>query len=264
MQATRLKSLFLSISLLIIILNSNFGFSQNLVNDSTILKGLKLAGPGDLQPGTPLMLNPMITPIYNDSLRKINADEFSMLMMTNEYVPEPYIDENKSVKAFVLRKATSEEKEMMAKYLQEGLKESMLTGTQANDFKLTDLKGKKYNLSDFKGKVVLLNFWFVECKPCVMEMPELNDLVKEFKDKDVVFLGIALNDEKALKNFLKKNDFEFKLFPNGSFVIETYGVKSFPTNIIIDQNGMIQFVSSGVGPNNKSNLEREITSLLKN
>ncbi|MFM8596371.1 MAG: peroxiredoxin family protein, partial [Flavobacteriales bacterium] len=157
MQATRLKSLFLYISLLIVILNSNFGFSQNLVNDSTLLKGLKLAGPGDLQPGTPLMLNPMITPIYNDSLRKINADEFSMLMMTNEYVPEPYIDENKSVKAFVLRKATSEEKEMMAKYLQGGPKESMLTATQANDFKLTDLKGKKYNLSDFKGKVILLN-----------------------------------------------------------------------------------------------------------
>lgn len=97
-----------------------------------------------------------------------------------------------------------------------------------------------------------------------MEMPDLNDLVKEFKDKDVVFLGIALNDEKALKNFLKKNDFDFKLFPNGSYVIETYGVKSFPTNIIIDQNGMIQFVSSGVGPNNKSNLKREINSLLKN
>lgn len=142
MQATSVKSLFLSISLLIIILNSNFGYSQNLVSDSTLLKGLKLAGSGDLQPGTPLMLNPIVTPIYNDSLRKINADEFSKLMMTNEYVPEPYIDEDKSVKAFVLRKATLEEKEMMAKYLQKGLEESPLTGTQANDFKLTDLKGK--------------------------------------------------------------------------------------------------------------------------
>jgi thiol-disulfide isomerase/thioredoxin len=127
---------------------------------------------------------------------------------------------------------------------------------------LTDLKGKKYKLSELKGKVVALNFWFVECKPCIMEMPELNELVEEFKGKEVVFLAIAVNDQKQLKKFLKTTDFNYKVIASGQSVSDSYGIKGFPTNIIIDQNGLIQYASTGIGPNNKANLQKEINKLL--
>jgi peroxiredoxin len=240
--------------------------SDSIKNESTVLQGLKKAGPGDIQPGTPLMLDPMSMPMYDEQFQKINPADFMKIMMSSEYIPEPYVDEKKMVKAFVLRKATPEEKAMMAKMQQGGMgmeqEKNELIGTKATDFNLKDLKGKTHILSELKGKVVVLNFWFVECKPCIMEMPELNELVEEFKEKNIVFLAIALNDKKQLKKFLKTTDFNYKVVANGQTSADSYGVKGFPTNVIIDQNGIIHYVSTGIGPNNKENLQKAINELL--
>jgi peroxiredoxin len=240
--------------------------SDSIKNESTVLQGLKKAGPGDIQPGTPLMLDPMSMPMYDEQFQKINPADFMKIMMSSEYIPEPYLDEKKMVKAFVLRKATLEEKAMMAKMQQGGMgmeqEKNELIGTKATDFNLKDLKGKTHILSELKGKVVVLNFWFVECKPCIMEMPELNELVEEFKEKNIVFLAIALNDKKQLKKFLKTTDFNYKVVANGQTSADSYGVKGFPTNVIIDQNGIIHYVSTGIGPNNKENLQKAINELL--
>jgi len=240
--------------------------SDSIKNESTVLQGLKKAGPGDIQPGTPLMLDPMSMPMYDEQFQKINPADFMKIMMSSEYIPEPYLDEKKMVKAFVLRKATPEEKAMMAKMQQGGMgmeqEKNELIGTKATDFNLKDLKGKTHLLSELKGKVVVLNFWFVECKPCIMEMPELNQLVEEFKDKNIVFLAIALNDKKQLKRFIKTTDFNYKVVANGQTSADSYGVKGFPTNVIIDQNGIIHYVSTGIGPNNKENLQKAINELL--
>jgi len=256
----KIKQLFVLVLLLI---NIQFIQAQN----SNPLEGLKLAGPGDIQPGTPLMLDPMSTPMYDEKFQKINPEDFMKIMMSNEYIPVPYIDDKKSVKAFVFRKATTEEQAMILKMQQGGnemeQKESAILGTNAVEFSATDLKGKKYALTGLKGKIVVLNFWFVECKPCVMEMPELNELVEEFKGKEIVFLAIALNDKKQLKKFLKTTDFNYIIVPDGKSIANSYSVGGFPTNVIIDQNGIIQYVSTGIGPNNKANLLKAITNLLK-
>ena len=139
---------------------------------------------------------------------------------------------------------------------------SVLIGAHAVDFVLEDLKGKKYKLSDLRGKVVVLNFWFIECKPCVMEMPELNEIVTEFKGNEVIFLAIAVNKKDQLKKFLKRTEFKYKVLPNGQSVSDSYAVKGFPTNLIIDQNGIVKYVSTGIGPNNIANLQKEIKNLL--
>jgi peroxiredoxin len=238
--------------------------SDTITNHSNPLSGLRLAGPGDIDLKNPLMLDPMNTPMYDEQLNLIPPTDFMKVIMSNDFIPEPYVDDSKSVKAFVFRRATAEEKAMMQQMQQGGLpqEQSALLGTQAFDFELVDLKGEKFKLSALKGKVVMLNFWFVECKPCVMEMPDLNALVDEFKGKGVVFLAIALNDKKQLKKFLKTTAFKYNVVSNGQAVSDAFGVKGFPTNAIIDQNGVIQFISTGVGPNNKANLLQRLNTLL--
>jgi len=230
------------------------------------LEGLKIAGPGDIPAGTPLMLDPMSMPMYDEKLQKIEPSDFMTFMMSNEYIPEPYIDSKKNIKAFVLRKATSEEKTMIENMQLGGMgmkqEKSVMIGNPANDFNVNDLKGKNHTLSALKGKVIVLNFWFIECKPCIMEMPDLNTLVEENNGKDVVFIALALNPKKAIKKFLKKTEFNFRVVADGQTTADSYGVKSFPTNVIIDQNGIIQYVSVGVGPNNKENLQKTIKELL--
>ena len=96
------------------------------------------------------MLYPNKTPIFNDSLRRISAEEFPKYMMSNQYVPQPYLDAQKNIKAFVLRKATSEELQMMARFQEQGpgmdSEVSALIGQKVKDFELKDIKGKELSL----------------------------------------------------------------------------------------------------------------------
>ena len=84
-------------------INAQISNSEKVIDKSNPLSGLKLAGPGDIDSGTPMMLDPMSMPMYDEQLQKINPADFMKIMMSNEYIPEPYVDEKKAVKAFVLR-----------------------------------------------------------------------------------------------------------------------------------------------------------------
>ena len=111
-------------------------------------------------------------------------------------------------------------------------------------FSLTSLEGAKFDLSALRGKVVVLNFWFAGCAPCVAEFGKLNGLVNKFKDKGVVFIAPALDDETILRPFLKKHRFKYHVVPNaGSLIFNTYrdgsGKVAFPTHIVIDREGKI-------------------------
>ena len=61
-------------------------------------------------------------------------------------------------------------------------------------FSLTSLEGEKFELAALRGKVVVLNFWFTGCAPCVAEFGELNSLVHKFKNKGVVFIAPTLDN----------------------------------------------------------------------
>jgi thiol-disulfide isomerase/thioredoxin len=53
------------------------------------------------------------------------------------------------------------------------------------------INGEPVSLSDLRGKIVVLDFWAVWCGPCIATFPHLTELHKDFKDKDVVVLGVT-------------------------------------------------------------------------
>lgn len=117
-------------------------------------------------------------------------------------------------------------------------------------FSVTSLTGQKFELASLRGKVVVLNFWFTGCPPCIEEMPKLNDLVSKFKDKDVVFLAPTWDNEATLQAFLKDHAFKYHIIPNaGEMIIVTYsdgtGNVAFPMHIVIDKEGKIDMRLSG-------------------
>ncbi len=114
-----------------------------------------------------------------------------------------------------------------------------LSRKPAPTFIAKGLDGKTYDIAKLKGKAVVLNFWFVGCAPCRQEIPSLNTLVKEFAKKDVVFLALALDDERDLKAFLKKSPFTYTIVPKASEVSQKYSVEAFPIHVVIDRNGMV-------------------------
>ena len=233
------------------------------VRNSDPLKGLKKAEFSDLDPDKPLMLDGVTIPVYSENLSLIQGDDFVKTMMTGDFIPEPYIDGNKDVKAFVLRKATEQEKSQMIEMQDNMQPKSELIGKAAFTFSVKDMAGNSYSLEKLKGKVIVINFWFVECKPCVMEMPELNELVEKYKGKDVVFLGFANNDKSKIENFLKTKTYKYNIIPDSRNVASIYGVNSFPTHLVIDKNSVISYYVSGLGPTTVTDLDKVIESLIK-
>ena len=57
-----------------------------------------------------------------------------------------------------------------------------LIGCKAPDFDVTTITGERIKLAELKEKIVVVNFWFKACAPCIAEMPALNKLADEFKN----------------------------------------------------------------------------------
>lgn len=143
----------------------------------------------------------------------------------------------------------------------EGRKE--LEGTTLNELVLEDIDRNKHTLESLKGKVVLMNFWFIHCKPCVAEIPDLNKLKEKFNDKDVVFIAVALDNKKSLDKFLETHDFDFTIVPNGRTLADCFKIPHYPYNVILDKTGKIQYVSDVLSLNMMNRLKRKINGLLK-
>ncbi|RYY64978.1 MAG: TlpA family protein disulfide reductase [Chitinophagaceae bacterium] len=109
-----------------------------------------------------------------------------------------------------------------------------------------DIFGDKVNSKTLKGKILVINFWFVGCAPCVQEIPELNKLVKDYeRDSSIVFIAIALDKPWDIKDFLKKRPFYYKIIGDGRLTAKGYDVRAYPTNLVVSPEGKIYFHTAG-------------------
>lgn len=134
-------------------------------------------------------------------------------------------------------------------------------GKKAPNFRLEDLEGKKLELEHFKGKVVFLNFWATWCGPCKEEMPSMEVLHDQFKEKGFVFLTISVDYAgiKPVKEFIEKHRYTFPVLvdPKGE-TLDLFEVKGIPTTFLIDKKGII--IGKAVGP--KDWKKPEVISIL--
>jgi peroxiredoxin len=109
----------------------------------------------------------------------------------------------------------------------------------APDFTLPDPGGKKVSLKDFRGKVVFLAFWATWCEFCREEIPAMDRLYREFKDKGLEIVAVNIKDkrEDALA-FVKKHKISYPILmdPEGD-VGALYGAYATPTVYLIDRKG---------------------------
>ena len=202
------------------------------------------------------------TPMYDVKGNKIEPSQINDLMVSGNFIPVVYGDENFNAKAIVFRKATKEEKKKMLEAMQmSDPNANFVAGRMAKDFIATDIDGNKISLESLKGKIIVLNFWFPECRPCITEMPELNALVEKYKKEDVVFLSITFDNKEKIKKFLTSRDFNYTHITDNETILSDYDISIFPTHILIDDKGEI--IMQKVG-NFVKELDIKIGLLLKN
>lgn len=120
-------------------------------------------------------------------------------------------------------------------------------GAIAPDFQLASLSGDDVSLSDYRGSVVVVNMWATWCPPCRAEMPDIHRVYQRYADQGLVVLALNEQEDATIANaFITENELTFPVLLdiNGD-VAELYSVRSFPTTIVLDQNGRIQHVQVG-------------------
>lgn len=133
----------------------------------------------------------------------------------------------------------------------------------APTFEIVNLEGEKYTLESLQGQVVVLNFWFTACGPCIKEIPILNEIVEKYKQEEIHFLAPAYqNSRELLLQWTQRRTFKYILVPSAENIAKLYGIRIYPTHVIIDREGIVRFVKVGYHPNIKSILEKEIQKLL--
>ena len=126
--------------------------------------------------------------------------------------------------------------------------QAMKDSAPTPEIALGTLEGKKISLKDFRGKVVLLNFWASWCVPCREEMPAMEKLYQEYKDKNFVILAVAVKDSKPdTLNFVKefKLTYPVALDPDAK-VGQEYGAWGLPVTYLIGPKG--EALARGWGP----------------
>jgi thiol-disulfide isomerase/thioredoxin len=117
----------------------------------------------------------------------------------------------------------------------------------AADFTLRDLDGKQVTLSELKGKNVFLNFFATWCRPCKEELPSIQKIEKEYKDKDLLVYLVDLGeDENTVKDFLKKNTYTLNVLMDiNSDAGNLYRTTEIPTSFFINKEGAIVATHTG-------------------
>jgi len=117
-----------------------------------------------------------------------------------------------------------------------------------------DSHGNAVRLTDYKGKWIVINYWATWCKPCLTEMPALNDLYRHNKNKLVV-LGVSYDNltNKEINTVAKKLSIQYPLL--STFPMDKFGVTRvavLPVTFIINPDGKL--VKTLKGPQTEDTL----------
>jgi thiol-disulfide isomerase/thioredoxin len=132
-------------------------------------------------------------------------------------------------------------------------------------FRIRDLNGGYITNKDLEGSVSVIEFWATWCMPCLSEIPAFNELQRQYGDRKLVVLGMAVKSgaEPVLKEFVRSHNMTYKIG------IATYktewdfgGVKAVPTTFLFDKQGNLRKVFVGAHPAKIQELRKEVEKLL--
>lgn len=129
--------------------------------------------------------------------------------------------------------------------------------------------GKTITFSEYtKNKVVLINFWGTWCPPCRKEIPDIITLYNDYKNKDLVVVGIALERDPStavqkVKDYAEKNGINYINFADTKqeLAMAYGGIQAVPTTFIVDKYGSI--TETIVGMRDKSYFENSVKNAMK-
>ncbi|NMM47700.1 TlpA family protein disulfide reductase [Marinigracilibium pacificum] len=184
----------------------------------------------------------------NEQSEKIDEQEFLKKLTTGKYIPLK-IKSDEDISTYKLFKLSANANKanignIMKSTAQNYLNHYNMEGTELPEFQFTDLKGNTFNSENTKGKTLIIKTWYINCTACVAEMPELNEFVEKYKQReDVIFLSLATDPKDKLEDFLKKKEFDYPVVASQKdYIKNELKLHAYPTHIVVDESGKIKKV----------------------
>ncbi len=123
-------------------------------------------------------------------------------------------------------------------------KKLLARGNYAPNFTYLDIDSTEVSLSDYRGKYVYIDFWSIGCGGCRNDLPHLKKLQEEYKDENIVFVSVSMDDnwedwEQVVKSEMGRG---VALNAGGGYnegVFKDYQIQSIPTYVFVDKEGKL-------------------------
>lgn len=125
-------------------------------------------------------------------------------------------------------------------------------GKPFSDFKVKDTTGRVWTKADIIGKPFVLNYWHTGCRPCIKEMPELNEWMKICPD--VTYFSTTWNTAEQIKKIVENRPFLFTHIADELFFFNLFKVQVTPTTLLVDKKGIIRYWEEGTSESKRAYL----------
>ena len=117
------------------------------------------------------------------------------------------------------------------------------------DMTVTTPDGKTYKISEIlkEKKAVVLNFWYINCGPCQMEFPYMQDAYETYQsDLEILAVNPYDGTDETVADFQKKYELTFPMAVVEEEWAQYMGLQAYPTTVVIDRYGIVSFVHTGM------------------
>lgn len=109
--------------------------------------------------------------------------------------------------------------------------------TDMPPFDLRDLHGRRVTSADLKGRPTLVNFYFAQCRPCILEVEPLNRYAASRPDMN--FLAVTFDEPEEARAFVERFRFRWRVVPDARDFIDRMRVKQYPLMALFDAQGRL-------------------------
>lgn len=117
------------------------------------------------------------------------------------------------------------------------------------NFVLQDLQGKQLNLNRFAGRPIMLFFFSPRCGDCKEEIPTLERLYQDYREKNLIMVGVGIRNKKEIEQFVEEYRVPFPVVVDETLeVSKSFGVFLLPHIVFYDKRGQIVHAEAGKVP----------------